>query len=68
MKSRRTHTGILVAIAAAAALVLVPSMAGAAPTGTVSRCPLPTFGPGATYHPTIDRRVSALTSPTPSSP
>jgi hypothetical protein len=29
-------------------------MAGAAPTGTVSRCPLPTFGPGATYHPTID--------------
>jgi hypothetical protein len=54
MPSRRIITGTL-AVAAAAAVLMPPTMAGAASTNSASRCPLPTFGPGgATYHPRFD--------------
>src|SRR5262245_20694322 len=60
MKIRPTSTTACLAGAAlavaAAALSPLALAAGAAPSGadTASDCPLPTFGPGATYHPTID--------------
>jgi len=54
MMSRRILPGAFVATAVTAAVLMVPSMAGGAPMGTVPRCPLPTFGPGASYHPKFD--------------
>ena len=60
MRIRPTSTAACVAGAAlavaVAALAPVALAAGAAPsrTDTATDCPLPTFGPGATYHPEID--------------
>jgi hypothetical protein len=51
MMSRRIHRGALAAIAVVAAMLINPALAGAAPARSASSCPLPTFGPGATYHP-----------------
>lgn len=54
MRRRRIHSRTLVVTAMAAAVLLVPSTAGAQPAGNATRCPLPVFGPGVDYHPKFD--------------
>ena len=54
MKPKRVFPAVAVVTVLAAAISLAPSLASAAPIGATAQCPLPRFGPGASYHPTFD--------------